>query len=149
VKELKLARRPAEFKARSGGVTAQATPAAASKDGEEDHRSALVASKKAGDGSLWALLGPSGHLGKLKALEYLSVYDCEIDSLSGVGKLEVSAQLKELVVGCNPISTLPADLSLLDGLTSFSADDCLLSYPSIPQPLCNLKNLEEVSMDEE
>ena len=133
-----MARRPAEFKARSGGVNSSTAP-------NDKERAALVAAKKKGGGSLYALIGPDGHLNKLKALEYLSVYDCEIDNLSGVGKLEASA-LKELVVGCNPISKIPSDLALLEGLTAFSADDCLLTYPSIPQPICNLNNLKELRL---
>jgi len=135
VTELKLSRRPAEFKQRPANfILPPAPPSTSSK----------VASKKntADPGTLHALI--SHDLSPLTSLEYLSVYDSEIVSLLGIEKLSAIDNLKELHVGCNPISSIPMGLALLELLVSFSADDCLLT--TFPTAVSSLPLLQELRL---
>ena len=105
-----------------------------------------MSSKKSSGGTLRALLGRDGsHVPALSELEYLSVYDSCISSIDGVGLLE-SCPLTSLIVGCNPLKSLPSDLSFLTTLKELSCDDCLLVYDDLPPPVSNLTNLETLRL---
>ncbi|GMH72438.1 hypothetical protein TrST_g13269 [Triparma strigata] len=126
VTHLKLARRPAEF--------------ATSSVEKEECENRLVAGKKEGGGSLKALVTPE-QVKQMDKLKYLSVYDSSISSLTGIGSLE-STPLETLIVGLNPIKTLPSDLSFLSNLKRFECDDAMLEYDELPHEICCLVNLE-------
>ncbi|GMI00169.1 hypothetical protein TrLO_g11701 [Triparma laevis f. longispina] len=126
VTHLKLARRPAEFSATS-------LP-------QEKCENRLVAGKKDGGGTLKALITPE-QVKQMDKLEYLSVYDSSISSLTGIGSLE-STPLTTLIVGLNPIKSLPSDLSFLSKLMRFECDDAMLEYDVLPFEVCCLVNLE-------
>ncbi|GMI38273.1 hypothetical protein TeGR_g3499, partial [Tetraparma gracilis] len=137
VTDLKLSRRPAEFKAKPPNFMPPAvSPLAKSAD--------LVAAKKNKEdpGTLFALI--QHDLSKLTSLTYLSVYDSEITTLMGIEKLARVDNLRELNLGCNPISEVPPGLALLQSLATLSMDDCLLS--AFPAPVANLSSLEELRM---
>jgi hypothetical protein len=104
----------------------------------------LVAAKKNKEdpGTLFALI--QHDLSKLTSLTYLSVYDSEITTLMGIEKLARVDNLRELNLGCNPISEVPPGLALLQSLATLSMDDCLLS--AFPAPVANLSSLEELRM---
>ncbi len=70
---LKLGRRPAEFK-----------PVA----NQKSSRGVKGGPSSGGGGSLNVLFGTRSNLEKMKWLKYLSVYDSEIESIEGIGRLE-------------------------------------------------------------
>jgi Leucine-rich repeat (LRR) protein len=93
--------------------------------------------------------GPS-----LRHLVNLSVYDCQISSLDGIGMLGspvdggsvCSPALETLNVGRNPITSLPDELSNLKGsLKELWADDCQISGP-IPKCILELQLLATLQM---
>ena len=93
---LKLSRRPAEFKPVQNQKSSK-NPNPASKG---------VSSATSACGNLNVLFSSKGNLDKMKRLKYLSVYDSEIDSLEGIGRLECG-EVEELNVGQNPLKSLP------------------------------------------
>ena len=123
LKELRLARRPAEF---NGRISILCQPQ----------------------------LAPA-----LTHLQSLSLYDCKLSNLDGIGffgspVVETNNQssscccpnLTELNLGRNPITTLPSELSLLKGsLKTLWCDDCNLSGP-LPDCLYELDQLEVLRM---
>ena len=127
LKELRLARRPAEF---NGTISILCQPQ----------------------------LAPA-----LTHLQALSLYDCNISNLDGIGffgsppplETDTSNQsgnscccpnLMELNLGRNPLTKLPSELSLLKGsLKILWCDDCNLSGP-LPDCLYELDKLETLRM---
>ncbi len=73
---LKLGRRPAEFKP----VANQKSSRGAIKGGPSSSASS--------GGNLNVLFGSKANLEKMQWLKYLSVYDSEIESIDGIGRLE-------------------------------------------------------------
>lgn len=99
------------------------------------------------NGSLKILCQPQ-NAPSLQHLVSLSLYDCQISSLQGIGMLasEVergkicSPMLRELNVGRNPITFLPDELSLLP-LKELWCDDCHLTG-SLPECITRMTDLE-------
>jgi Leucine-rich repeat (LRR) protein len=92
----------------------------------------------------------------LHHLTTLSLYDCQIRSLDGIGMLGSPASdgnsticcpnLRELNIGRNPISTLPDELALLaHSLTTLWCDDCQITG-TIPNCVMKLSMLETLRM---
>jgi len=76
-------------------------------------------------------------------LNSLSLYDCEISDLTGVGLCE---NLVSLNVGRNPINLIPADdFDKLEHLETLCLDDCQLEGP-LPSAITGLSNLKELRM---
>jgi Leucine-rich repeat (LRR) protein len=90
-------------------------------------------------GSVKILCQPSNapFLGQLKSL---SLYDCEINSLQGIGMLE---SLETLNVGRNPVKDLPDDFVQLQNLKVLWLDDCSLEG-ALPVEICKLEQLQEL-----
>ena len=84
------------------------------------------------NGTLNILCQPE-HAPSLQHLVSLSLYDCQISSLAGIGMLASPVDgrsmccpdLQELNVGRNPLKTLPDELAMLP-LQSLWCDDCQL-----------------------
>jgi len=74
--------------------------------------------------SLKPLINPT-NLPLLSPVLTLSVYDCEIDDVTALGKLG-GTNVQEINIGRNPVKILPNDLAVVDSLTRFWAEDCLL-----------------------
>lgn len=99
------------------------------------------------NGSLKILCQPQ-NAPSLQHLVSLSLYDCQISSLNGIGMLASPVdgrdvccpQLKELNVGRNPLSTLPEELSSL-ALTELWCDDCQLTGV-LPECITKLSKLQ-------
>jgi len=111
------------------------------------------------NGSISILCQPS-YASALHDLTSLSLYDCNISSLSGIGFFAFPQEkkndedetgyadgvyrthLKELNIGMNPLNSLPSELSLLsNSLTSLWLDDCKI-VGVMPECLYQLVNLE-------
>jgi len=115
------------------------------------------------NGSLSILCQPH-YANALHNLTSLSLYDCQISTLSGIGYFASSCDnieeeegvkefneqnqnvrcphLKELNFGRNPLKSLPSELSLLsNSLTSLWLDDCEITGP-LPECVYDLENLE-------
>ncbi|KAI2498360.1 hypothetical protein MHU86_16113 [Fragilaria crotonensis] len=105
-------------------------------------------------GSLSVLCHPSNSP-SLKHLVSLSVYDCDIKSLDGIGFLGSAVDgsrdiccpaLECLNVGRNPITTLPDELSMLSqSLKELWCDDCQIQGP-LPPCVVTLDKLETLHM---
>ena len=101
-------------------------------------------------GSLSILCQPSS-APSLQNLVSLSVYDCDIQSLDGIGFLGSIVDggrgvccpaLASLNVGRNPITTLPDELSMLSrSLKELWCDDCRIR-DALPSCVLSLDNLE-------
>lgn len=79
-------------------------------------------------------------------LESLSLYDCQIQNLDGIGMLDHCPNLSTLNVGRNPLEQLPEEMSKLsNSLRELLLDDCHLSGP-FPKCLLKLENLETLRM---
>jgi len=117
LKELKLARRKAEF-----------------------------------NGSVKILCQPANAL-SLRHVISISIYDCEIKSLEGIGFLGSSVDgkvccpsLEILNVGRNPISELPDELSMIGkSLKELWCDDCKING-ALPDCIMKLDQLETLQM---
>ena len=84
----------------------------------------------------------------LKHLESLSLYDCKIESLDGIGTLDCCPNLATLNVGRNPLLQLPEELGKLKGsLKELILDDCDLTGP-VPKCVLKLENLEILRMSQ-
>jgi Leucine-rich repeat (LRR) protein len=93
-------------------------------------------------GSIRALCQPS-NAPALRHLESLSLYDCNISDLCGIGML---SNLTSLSCGRNPnITTIPEEFSDLEALQELCLDDCALG-PVFPEPLLQLQNLHELRL---
>ena len=108
------------------------------------------------DGSL-SVLCSRANAPALRHLVSLSMYDCEIKTLDGIGLLgspieesdgsdgpvsRVCPNLRELNVGRNPIRNLPNELSTLSqSLTTLWCDDCEIQG-SIPSCVLEMRYLE-------
>ena len=106
-------------------------------------------------GSLHVLCQPS-YAPSLQKLTRLSIYDCNIQSLEGVGFLGSTVEdgrgriccplLESLNVGRNPLKTLPDELSMLSrSLKELWCDDCQIQG-SLPPCVVRLDNLEKLHM---
>jgi Leucine-rich repeat (LRR) protein len=73
-------------------------------------------------------------------LKSLSLYDCEINSLQGLGVLDT---LETLNVGRNPLKDLPDDFVKLQNLKVLWLDDCALEG-TLPTVICELAHLKEL-----
>jgi Leucine-rich repeat (LRR) protein len=106
------------------------------------------------NGSLKILCQPQ-NAPSLQHLVSLSLYNCQIQSLEGIGMLAsseieknsgkcnvvcCSPMLRELNVGRNPITFLPDELALLP-LKELWMDDCQLTGP-LPDCITRMKDLE-------
>jgi len=88
----------------------------------------------------------------LQHLVSLSLYDCQISSLDGIGMLASPVDgrdvccpdLRELNVGRNPLSTLPEELSMLP-LQKLWCDDCQLQK-TLPMCVTKLLKLETLRL---
>jgi len=78
----------------------------------------------------------------LSNLQSLSLYDCGIENLEGIGMLTL---LQTLNAGRNPLTTLPDDLKELSNLKELWLDDCSLSG-MLPSPILELTALEELRL---
>lgn len=92
-------------------------------------------------GSVKILCQPSNRQA-LSQLQSLSLYDCEIQSLQGIGMLTT---LQTLNVGRNPLTTVPDDLSNLRSLQSLWLDDCSFEG-EFPAPILKLTALRELRL---
>lgn len=103
------------------------------------------------NGSLQILCSPK-NAPSLRYLVSLSMYDCNLSSLAGIGMLASPVNdgrsvccpdLRELNVGRNPLTQLPPELASLEKLESLWCDDCRLSgdLPECVTFLSNLKTL--------
>ena len=110
-------------------------------------------------GSLRVICQPS-NAPSLQHLVNLSVYDCDIKSLEGIGLLGSSVNatvqgqsrsvccpsLESLNVGRNPITNLPDELSMLSkSLKELWCDDCQIQGP-LPRCVLMLEKLETLHM---
>lgn len=93
-------------------------------------------------GSVKILCQPA-HATALQQLESLSLYECEIANIEGMGGMLPS--LTCLSLGRNPLTSLPADLGLLVQLKELWLDDCQLKGP-LPDPILQLTSLEELRL---
>lgn len=99
------------------------------------------------NGSLKILCQPE-NAPSLQHLVSLSLYDCQISSLAGIGMLaspvdgrnSCCPDLREFNVGRNPITTLPEELATLP-LKELWCDDCQLTGV-LPEWVTNLRELE-------
>lgn len=131
---------------------------ASAKDRKENLTELRLARRPAEfNGSISILCQPH-YANALHDLTSLSLYDCQISTLTGIGYLASSCHteeedaeinhdvccphLKELNFGRNPLSMLPSELSLLaNSLTSLWLDDCEITGP-LPECIYDLENLE-------
>jgi Leucine-rich repeat (LRR) protein len=105
-------------------------------------------------GSLKVLCQPS-NAPSLQNLVSLSVYDCDIKSLDGIGLLGsvvgdggrvCCPALESLNVGRNPLTTLPDELTLLSqSLKELWCDDCQIQGP-LPKCVMALEKLETLHL---
>jgi Leucine-rich repeat (LRR) protein len=84
---------------------------------------------------------------KLTALKSLSLYDCQISHLQGLGGMfsASSPELETLNLGRNPISNIPDDFAKMQSLKHVWMDDCRLEG-ALPKPLMELRNLESLRL---
>ena len=92
-------------------------------------------------GSVKILCQPS-HAPALSNLQSLSLYECEISNIDGIGMLK---SLQCLSLGRNPLSEIPTELSQLQQLKELWMDDCQIKG-ELPAPILELKNLEELRL---
>jgi Leucine-rich repeat (LRR) protein len=76
----------------------------------------------------------------LQQVESLSLYDCEISDVEGLGP--AMSNLKDLCLGRNPLSSLPDDFAVLTNLQRLWLDDCRLER--LPSCILDLSNLQEL-----
>jgi Leucine-rich repeat (LRR) protein len=106
-------------------------------------------------GSLHVLCQPS-YAPSLQRLVRLSIYDCNIQSLEGIGFLGSNVEegrgkiccpfLESLNVGRNPLKYLPDELCMLSrSLKELWCDDCQIHGP-LPPCIVKLDNLEKLHM---
>lgn len=82
----------------------------------------------------------------LQHLDTLSLYDCQISSLEGIGMLECCPQLSSLNLGRNPLTELPDEIvKLAPSLEELLLDDCALAGP-FPSCLLKMENLKVLRM---
>ena len=94
------------------------------------------------NGSIRILCQPS-NAPALTQLKSLSLYDCEISDLNGIGLCE---NLVSLNVGRNPIKSLSSDFAELStSLESLCLDDCQLEGP-LPSAVTGLGCLQELRL---
>lgn len=99
------------------------------------------------EGSVRVLCQPS-HAPKLKYLEVLNLYDCDIHDLEGFGTMFSAAapNLETLNLGRNPLSNgIPDDFSKVQSLKHLWLDDCKLAG-AFPKALLGLTNIESLRM---
>lgn len=78
----------------------------------------------------------------LLELKSLSLYDCDISDLTGIGLCE---NLLDLNVGRNPIQELPKDFAQLSSLQTLCVDDCDIAGP-LSEAITGLRMLQELRM---
>mmetsp|Transcript_21155 Transcript_21155/g.29905 ORF Transcript_21155/g.29905 Transcript_21155/m.29905 type:complete len:345 (+) Transcript_21155:90-1124(+) len=86
----------------------------------------------------------------LHHLVNLSLYDCQITSLDGIGRFlsGCSPNLQVLDVGHNPLQSLPDEIALLGkSLKQLWCDDCQITG-SIPKCVMDLTNLETLRLSQ-
>lgn len=92
-------------------------------------------------GSVKILCQPS-HAPALNNLQSLSLYECEISNIEGIGML---TSLECLSLGRNPLSEIPTEFNQLQNLTELWLEDCLLQG-ELPAPILQLAKLEELRL---
>ena len=92
-------------------------------------------------GSIKILASPS-HAPALSNLQSLSLYECEISNIDGIGMLE---SLECLSLGRNPLKEIPKEFHQLEQLKELWMEDCLLQG-ELPAPILQLPKLEELRL---
>ena len=92
-------------------------------------------------GSVKILCQPS-HGPALSNLKSLSLYECEISNIEGIGML---TSLECLSLGRNPLSEIPTELNQLQQLSELWLEDCQIQG-ELPTPILQLKNLKELRL---
>jgi Leucine-rich repeat (LRR) protein len=94
------------------------------------------------NGKVKCLTEPSAPEAKklLQQVEALSLYDCEISDVEGLGP--AMSNLQDLCLGRNPLASLPDDFAVLTNLQRLWLDDCRLE--SLPSCIMDLSNLQEL-----
>jgi Leucine-rich repeat (LRR) protein len=94
------------------------------------------------NGKVRCLTEPSATEAKilLQQVEALSLYDCEISDVEGLGP--AMSNLQDLCLGRNPLASLPDDFSVLTNLQRLWLDDCRLEC--LPSCILDLSNLQEL-----
>jgi Leucine-rich repeat (LRR) protein len=95
-------------------------------------------------GRVKCLTEPSSEAGRgvLRRVEALSLYDCEVRDVAGLGAALES--LEDLNLGRNPLEDLPPDFGGLSNLRRLWLDDCRLS--SLPPCVLELSGLQELRL---
>jgi Leucine-rich repeat (LRR) protein len=98
------------------------------------------------NGTVKVLCEPS-HTPKLKFLQTINLYECNISDLMGFGPMFnlASPNLETINLGRNPIENIPDDFADCQSLKHLWLDDCQLSG-EFPRPLLLLKNLETLRL---
>ncbi len=99
------------------------------------------------EGSVRVLCQPS-HAPKLKYLEVLNLYDCDIHDLEGFGSIfsKAAPNLETLNLGRNPLSKgIPDDFAKVKSLKHLWLDDCKLKG-AFPKALLQLTNIESLRL---
>ena len=82
----------------------------------------------------------------LANLTKLSLYDCGLHDLKGIGMLGECSRLQQLNIGSNDFTDLPAEFALLaDTLEVLWMDDCKLKGP-LPECIYQLSNLKSLRL---
>mmetsp|Transcript_16502 Transcript_16502/g.46110 ORF Transcript_16502/g.46110 Transcript_16502/m.46110 type:complete len:360 (-) Transcript_16502:179-1258(-) len=83
---------------------------------------------------------------KWNQLESLSLYDCELSSLDGIGIFRHAPELRTINLGRNPLTSLPDELGeLASTLQVLWLDDCQLQV-DLPQCIYRLTELRELRL---
>jgi hypothetical protein len=89
------------------------------------------------------------HIPKLKFLQTINLYECNISNLNGFGPMFnlASPNLETINLGRNPLTNdgIPKDFADCQSLKHLWLDDCQLSG-EFPRPLLLLKNLETLRL---
>ena len=103
-------------------------------------------------GSVKILCEPSkrsSYVPKLKQLELLNLYDCNISNLDGIGDVfnsENTPNLTMINLGRNPLRHIPMEFSNIQSIQHLWLDDCHELTGQFPKALLELTNLESLRM---
>lgn len=116
-------------------------------DDESDVLTELKLARRQGEflGNLNVLCDPI-YAQKFRNLTNLSLYDCGLHDLRGIGMLGDCSRVQKLNLGHNDFTEIPPDFALLaDTLEVLWLDDCQLHGP-LPECIYQLVNLKELRM---
>jgi len=91
----------------------------------------------------------SSYIPKLKRLELLNLYDCNISNLDGIGDVFNSTNtpnLNMINLGRNPLSNIPMEFASIQSIRHLWLDDCHELKGQFPKALLELTNLESLRM---